>query len=160
MFAFLTQLCRTINRLVEYLLFALGASMALVVAVQVFFRYVLNDSLFWSEELARYMLVWLSFLGATVAAYHHLHPGVDVLTSRFSSVGQYICRLLVHGLTILLSLVMIFSGCQFAWFVRMQITPALGLPKWIVLTVIPLCGLLLLLYEAMFLLQTIRQRPT
>ena len=67
-----------INQSIEYLLFGLGFGMAMLVAVQVFFRYVLNQSLFWSEELARYLLIWLTFLGASCAYYRHAHPGVDI----------------------------------------------------------------------------------
>jgi TRAP-type C4-dicarboxylate transport system permease small subunit len=144
----------------EYLLFGLGLSMALLVAVQVFCRYILNSSLFWSEELSRYMLVWLSFFGATVAYYRNLHPGVDALTGRLSAGGQRCMRLLVHAVSMALALVMIISGSQFAWFVRMQISPALSVPKWIILAVIPLSGAILLLHALLFLLQTLhRGRP-
>jgi len=72
--------CAVTNRSIEYFISGLGFSMSILVAVQVFCRYVLNSSLFWSEELARYMLVWISFFGATVAYYRNLHPGVDVLS--------------------------------------------------------------------------------
>ena len=48
----LEKLSFTLNSWIEYLLFGLGFTMTVVVAVQVFFRYVLNQSLFWSEELA------------------------------------------------------------------------------------------------------------
>lgn len=59
----LERISRSVNHWVEYVLFGLGFTMSVVVAVQVFFRYALNHSLFWSEELARYILVWLTFLG-------------------------------------------------------------------------------------------------
>jgi len=154
---FLDKTCAAVNRCIEYLLFGLGFSMAILVAVQVFCRYILNSSLFWSEELARYMLVWLSFFGATVAYYHHLHPGVDVLTSRLSAVKQQISQLVVHLISMALALVMVISGTQFAWFVRMQISPALGLPKWIILAVIPLSGTVLFFYALTFLVQTIKR---
>ena len=49
---FFNKISTQVNQAVEVLLFGLGFSMALIVAVQVFFRYVLNQSLFWSEELA------------------------------------------------------------------------------------------------------------
>ena len=157
MLRFLDKTCAAVNRCIEYLLFGLGFSMAILVAVQVFCRYILNSSLFWSEELARYMLVWLSFFGATVAYYHHLHPGVDVLTSRLSAVKQQISQLVVHLISMVLALVMVISGTQFAWFVRMQISPALGLPKWIILAVIPLSGTVLFFYALTFLVQTIKR---
>ena len=154
MLTLLDTLCRKVNRSLEYLLFGLGFSMALLVAVQVFFRYVLNSSLFWSEELARYMLVWLSFAGAGVAYFRNLHPGVDVLTSRLPAGGRRAARMLVHLVTMGLALVMVIAGTQFAWFVRMQITPALGLPKWVVLAVIPAGGLVLFLFALVFFLHT------
>jgi len=150
----LQKFCAALNQAVEYLLFGLGLSMALVVAVQVFCRYVLNASLFWSEELARYMLVWLTFFGATVAYYRNLHPGVDALTNRLSPGKKRLTRLMVHLVCMALALVMIVSGTQFAWFVRRQISPALGLPKWIILAVIPASGIIFFLYGLAFFLKT------
>ncbi len=132
--------------------------MALLVAVQVFCRYILNSSLFWSEELARYMLVWLSFLGANVAYYRNLHPGVDTITSRLSASKQRISRVLVHIITMALGLVMLVSGTQFAWFIRAQISPALSIPKWIILSVIPISGVLFFVYALLFFLKTIQHK--
>jgi TRAP-type C4-dicarboxylate transport system permease small subunit len=154
---FLEKTCAAVNGAIEYSLFGLGFSMAILVAVQVFCRYVLNSSLFWSEELARYMLVWLSFLGATVAYYRNLHPGVDALTSRISPEKQHITRLLVHVSSMILALIMIISGSQFAWFVRMQISPALAIPKWIILAVIPVSGAIFFVYALAFFLKTLQQ---
>ena len=157
MLGFFEKTCATVNQGVEYLLFGLGFSMAILVAVQVFCRYVLNSSLFWSEELARYMLVWLSFLGATVAYYRNLHPGVDALVSKISADKRRITRLLVHITVISLALIMVISGCQFAWFVRMQISPAMAVPKWIILAVIPLSGAIFFIYALAFFLRSIQR---
>ena len=140
------QLSAAINRWVEFLLFGLGLSMALVVALQVFFRYVLNHSLFWSEELARFMLVWLSFLGASTAYKRGLHPGVDVLTSRLSPPLQKACAHLVHVASLALFIVMIIYGAEFAYFIRAQISPALYLPKWTVFAIIPVSGLVMAIH--------------
>lgn len=157
MLRFLDKTCAATNRWIEYLLFGLGFSMAILVAVQVFCRYILNSSLFWSEELARYMLVWLSFFGATVAYYRNLHPGVDALTSRLSAAKRRISQQLVYITTMGLAMIMVISGTQFAWFVRMQISPALSIHKWIILIVIPLSGTLLFVYALTFFLKTLKQ---
>ena len=140
------RLSTAVNRWVEYLLFGLGLSMAMVVAMQVFFRYVLNHSLFWSEELARFMLVWLSFLGASAAYKRGLHPGVDVLTSHLPPIVQKACTHLVHIVSLVLFTVMIVHGAAFAHFIRAQISPALYLPKWTVFAVIPASGLILFVH--------------
>jgi len=155
---FLEKSCALVNQVAEYLLFGIGLSMALLVATQVFCRYVLNTSLFWSEEFARYMLVWLSFLGATVAYYRHLHPGVDTLTSRLSASKRRLTQLFVHVITIALGVVMMVSGTQFAWFVRLQVSPALSIPKWIILIIIPFCGVLFCIYALLFFLKTFQQK--
>ena len=147
----LEHLSAVVNRWVEYLLFGLGFSMALVVALQVFFRYGLNHSLFWSEELARFMLVWLSFLGASTAYKRGVHPGVDLLTERLSTSYQKICRHLVHIVSLMLFAVMIVYGVQFAYVIRAQISPALYLPKWAVFAIIPASGLIFTIHCLAFL---------
>jgi TRAP-type C4-dicarboxylate transport system permease small subunit len=146
----LVRLSGRINQWIEYLVVGLGVSMALLVAVQVFFRYILNQSLFWSEEMARYFLVWLTFLGATAAYYRHAHPGVDVLYNRMSPKLQIVCSLFTHTVSFGLFAIMVIYGCQFAYFVKLQTTPALQIPKWIVLSIIPISGLIFMIHNVRF----------
>lgn len=134
------------NRLAEYSLLGLGILMTLIVVSQVFCRYVLNDSLFWSEELARFLLVWLTFLGASVAYWRGMHPGVDVLYARLPSPAKRINRIIVHLLSLFFFAIMIGYGVKFAYFIRLQTTPALGLAKWIIFAIIPASGILFTLH--------------
>jgi TRAP-type C4-dicarboxylate transport system permease small subunit len=150
---FIERLSDAINQWVEYSLFVFGFSMALIVATQVFFRYVLNESLFWSEELARFLLVWLTFLGATVAYRRRVHPGIDVLYARMTPSIKKVSTLLTHLVSMALFTVMIYYGYQFAYFVRLQISPALQLPKWIVLGIIPVSGLIFMIHLSALMLR-------
>ncbi|MDJ0669068.1 MAG: TRAP transporter small permease [Desulfobacterales bacterium] len=154
------QLSRRVNQTVEWGLAGLGLVMVVVVAAQVFCRYVLNHSLFWSEELARYLLVWLTFLGATVAYHRRAHPSIDMLQARVApsvaramTIAGYLVALLFFG-------VLTIYGFQFAHFVRAQISPALQIPKWTVLVVLPLSGAILCLHTWALLLDAFRRgRP-
>ena len=143
----------TCNRYAEYLLLLLGVAMTTTVILQVFCRYALNHSLFLSEELARYLLVWLTFIGATVAYRRNMHPGVDFLFKRLERKNRDRIRQLVHLVSLLFFLIMIWYGCAFAYFIRAQTTPALSLPKWLIFSIIPLCGVLFSLHAAAFLLR-------
>ena len=144
---------RFCNNWVEKSLALLGISMAIIVVLQVFCRYLLNHSLFWSEELARYLLIWLSFLGATAAYYRKVHPGIDILTSKLKKNQSRIISLAVHGISILFFLIMIIYGTLFAHFIRVQISPALGVPKWLIVSIIPISGILFLLHALSFVAQ-------
>ena len=136
------------NALVEQGLFGLGAAMVVVVAAQVFFRYVLNQSLFWSEELARYILVWLTFLGASVAYRRNAHPRIELFSARLGAPAARILRIASHLVAAAFFGLLVIYGAQFAYFVRLQISPALQLPKGVVMLVLPVSGLLLLLHAA------------
>jgi TRAP-type C4-dicarboxylate transport system permease small subunit len=121
----------------------------------VFCRYVLNHSLFWSEELARYFLVWLTFLGASVAYRRKVHPGIDVIHRRMSPSKRKFCIMTVYIISMILFGVMVFFGLKFAYFVRLQISPALYLPKWVLFSIIPISGLILMVHGLAFLLDEI-----
>ena len=152
----LERFSRSVNQWVEYSLFGLGFTMSVVVAVQVFFRYVLNHSLFWSEELARYLLVWLTFLGASVAYRRSLHPGIDIVYVRMPASIQRRISIFIHLVSMILFGVMIFYGVQFSYFVRLQISPAMDLPKWMVLCIIPFSGLIFMVHAATFLCRELK----
>ena len=143
---FILALSRRVNSFVEALVALMGMGMVAIVGSQVFARYALNHSLFWSEELARVLLIWLTFLGATSAYYRGAHPGVDALVSRVGPRLQRRIRPLVHLAGMVLFGVMLVYGIEFAYFVRLQITPALGLPKWIPMAVVPLSSLIFILH--------------
>jgi TRAP-type C4-dicarboxylate transport system permease small subunit len=156
MLFFLKNLSDALNHNVEKMLFAMGALMTLVVVVQVIARYVLNHSLFWSEELARYLLVWLTFLGASVAYHRGVHPGVDVIFTRLSFRWQQGARVGIHLVSLFLFGVMVVKGVSFAWFVRLQISPALSLPKWVIMAIVPLAGAVLMVHGVRFLAEAMR----
>jgi TRAP-type C4-dicarboxylate transport system permease small subunit len=136
----LDGLSRILNSGVEKLVAAITAVMVAVVAAQVFARYILNHSLFWSEELARYLLVWLAVLGATAGYRRGLHPGLDLFHGRLHSIvirGMQICTAVI---SLFFFAVLVYHGVSFAHFIRAQISPALQIPKWIVFSIIPLGG--------------------
>jgi TRAP-type C4-dicarboxylate transport system permease small subunit len=62
-----------LGRLEEWLLVAAFSVMGVVLLAQVFFRYVLNAPLIWSEELARYLMVWITFLGINYGIRRGVH---------------------------------------------------------------------------------------
>jgi TRAP-type C4-dicarboxylate transport system permease small subunit len=140
-------------RAVDISLSALGITMAVIVTLEVFCRYLLNHSLFWAEELARYILVWLTFLGATAAYWRKAHPGIDILTAKMGPRLYRANAVLVHSLSLSLFLVMVYYGINFSYFVRLQITPALSLPKWIIFAIIPISGTIFVCHCFYFLLK-------
>jgi len=73
----LSALNATANRLIGHVVVLFFAAMTTIILMQVFFRYVLENSLSWSEELARYLFIWLTFLGASIAMRENAHIKVS-----------------------------------------------------------------------------------
>ncbi|ROQ89842.1 TRAP transporter small permease [Desulfosoma caldarium] len=141
-------LSRRLNRGVEITTGILAMLMALVTGLQVFFRYVLNHSLFWSEEVGRILLVWITFLGATVAYRRKAHVGIDVVVRRLGPDIQRNLERLLLAASCLFFLVLITFGVQFIGFIAHQKTPALGLPMGVPYMVIPLSGVIFCIHAA------------
>ncbi|MBW1974243.1 MAG: TRAP transporter small permease [Deltaproteobacteria bacterium] len=135
-----------LNYVVEWLLCFLGIVMAVVMTIQVFCRYVLNHSLFWSEEFGRICLVWLSFLGATSAYKRHLHIGIDFLTRKLPLYQQKICSLLTIIASCYFYGVLVYFGIKFVGFVSFQKTAAIGLPMSVTYLVIPISGFIFFIH--------------
>lgn len=70
--------------------------MVVLVFGNVVLRYAFNSSITISEELSRWLFVWVTFMGAVVAVRQHAHLGTDVLVSRLSPTGKKICLVLGH----------------------------------------------------------------
>jgi len=72
--------------------------MVVLVFGNVVLRYGFNSGITISEELSRWLLVWLTFLGAIVAMREHAHLGVDTLIRKLPASGKRICFILNYGL--------------------------------------------------------------
>jgi TRAP-type transport system small permease protein len=99
-----------IQKLVEHLL-VLGMSvMGLMVLGNVILRYVFNSGLEVSEEVSRFIFVWLTFLGSIVALKEGVHLGVDTLVRRLPKPARLLCYWLSHAL-MLWCCWLIWIGC-------------------------------------------------
>jgi TRAP-type C4-dicarboxylate transport system permease small subunit len=73
-------------------------AMVVLVFSNVVLRYVFNSGIAVSEELSRWLLVWLTFLGAIVALRRHAHLGVDTLVRALSPRGRFVCFVISYVL--------------------------------------------------------------
>jgi TRAP-type transport system small permease protein len=96
-------------KLIGYLIAAMLAVMVVLVFGNVFMRYAFNSGFTVSEELSRWLFVWLTFLGAVVALRRNGHLGTDMLVGKLGPAGKRVCM----GLSLLLMLYcvwLIFKG--------------------------------------------------
>lgn len=123
-------------------------SVALVsMAAQVVCRYLLGDSLIWSEELARYALVWSSMIGAAVAYRQGGHVAITNVVEQLPPMIRIASVRLVHLLILLFAGLVTWTGWLLAMrnFARHQLSAALQIEiAWIYLA-IPAGGLLMML---------------
>src|SRR3954469_6691952 len=116
---------------------ALLASYFVLVLLQVFFRYVLNESLFWAEELVRGAMLWGIMLSTARVGAPRGHIRVEVLELMLPPRGRRVVIWLANALTLAFSLILLWAGLQFVERTWMQQSPVLDVPKWTVYLAIP-----------------------
>jgi TRAP-type C4-dicarboxylate transport system permease small subunit len=106
---------RLIDRLCRLLSFVMVACLALMVVMvfgNVVLRYGFNTGITISEELSRWLFVWMTFLGALVALRRHAHLGTDTVVGRLPVAGKKICLGITHLLMIWVCGVMLKGAWQ------------------------------------------------
>lgn len=114
--------------------------------LQVFTRFVLNSSLSWTEELARYTFIWANMLGAILCTKNKSNATVSVVTDNLSVEKQVVLNKIVDVLSIIIGLILLFYGSKVAWAVRTQLSPALRISMSFVYGAAPVFGALLIFY--------------
>lgn len=114
------QLNRVVLELFKRLLIAILAIMTGIVVASVFFRYVLNDALPWSEEIAKFFMVWLTFLAAPVGLSRGAHVAIEALSARLSGRINQMLQAIIFILIIWLMVVFVDEGSFLTWNARIQ----------------------------------------
>lgn len=116
-----------LDRAFQVALVILFSSIVVVGGLQVFNRYVLNQSLSWSEEFQIYGHIWLIFLSIPVAYNRAAHIGMNLLVKQFSPKVQNALSLATHVLWLVLALFIVFYTTVVMGVAKNQTSPALGL---------------------------------
>jgi TRAP-type C4-dicarboxylate transport system permease small subunit len=111
----------------EAVLCALLVTMVAVTFAQVVFRYVLQASLSWSEEVARFLLIWVSCLGAAYAFKTRSHFALRVVVDRLEPSDQRVVAILVRIVVTLFLAVFCWQALRFTLEVRGMVAPATGM---------------------------------
>lgn len=127
------------NKVEESLIVVLMAAMATIVFVQVVFR-ALNLSLTWSEELSRYLTIWISFIGASYGFRKGSHIGVEAIKNAFPPKARRIFELISYIVSIILSVLVIMTGITIVQTQMKfgQLSPAMRIPMWTAYISIPI----------------------
>jgi len=121
-------LLRGIDTTLNWALTIILTIMLVVVSAQIWYRFVLNDPLTWSEEVARYLFVWISFLGSAVGVRYNVHLGIDLIDKILSPKGRKIMTVLVNLLMQIFLGVVIIWGIRILHVVQFQKSASLGIP--------------------------------
>lgn len=121
-------------------------AMVVLVLMQVLFRYLLNFSLAWTEEISRYLFVWISLLGAGLAFNRGEHSGYESLVNALPKrLGMLLLVLGDLGVGALVA-VMGLGSIELIKFGRFQFTPALMWPMSYIYWVFPVSAAVFLAY--------------
>lgn len=135
------------DRLEEYLIVAFLVVTTLLIFYQVVMRYVFNDSPIWTEEIARFMYVWESWLGISLTQKYGRHIKIEVLIGKLKEAKLSVILIIADIITIVICFILVKYGIQVTELIYnlKQTSSGTRFPMWIVYSAVPVsCGLMIL----------------
>ncbi len=143
---------RNVSGGLSWLLILLMAAMVLNVLWQVWTRFVLRDPSSYTEELARYLLIWLGLLGAGYGVGHRVHLSIDLLRARLPQRGRLRLEFLIEILILLFAVaVLVVGGSRLVSMTLFlgQVSAALQIKLGYVYLALPLSGCLIAFFSGL-----------
>jgi TRAP-type C4-dicarboxylate transport system permease small subunit len=152
----LNKIKSSIDFLLKWVLVVIMAVMTINVLWQVFSRFVLQNPSSFTEEFARYMLIWVGILGASYVAGQKMHLAIDLLPSKLMGKPKAYLEIFIELCIFIFALVvMVIGGIRLVTITLMlnQISAALQVQLGYVYSIIPLSGILMMFYSIYFIRQ-------
>lgn len=155
----ISKLEKIVTFLLEYFIISIYIVMIALGFSQVVFRYVLRDSIFWSEEFLTYVFIWLVFMGAALAVKSNSHPSVDVfinlIARKKGKITHYHQIIMFSGMLLYAVIATIYG---FDLYTKaMSFSSALMIPYKYVYLALPVGSVLIGFYAIIHLLSTINK---
>ena len=151
---------RVLTKILIYFLIFLMGFMVFTVSWQIFTRFILNDPSLYSEEIAGFLLIWIGMLGSTYALLEKSHIGIDVVTKNFIGKEKAMSEIFIYSIIILFSFfVLIIGGLRLVYITLSlnQISPALGIRMAYIYLVVPLSGIMMIVFSIDFIKKIIQE---
>ena len=139
-----------VSRILEWILIVIFALLVLDVLFQVFSRYLLGTSFTWTEEFARFALIWMTILGAAYLNGTQEHLSMDFLYQKLSSSNQKKVATLIEVLVFLFAfVVMVIGGLNLVYTTLHleQLSGTLRIPLGYVYAIMPFSGFLIMCFS-------------
>jgi TRAP-type C4-dicarboxylate transport system permease small subunit len=136
-----------LGKILEALIVILISVMTVLMFAQVLGRYVFKNGLYWAEELSRFSMVYLVYLGAAIASKNHDHISVTILDELLQKKAGYtLYRTLIALINLAFLAIVSIIGLKSLAMVRAQTSPNMGIPMSIAYAAIPIGSILMMLY--------------
>ncbi len=135
-----------IRRIVEAVTVLGVAAYSILICLQVFYRYGLNSSLTWSEELVQFILFWTVMLGSAIATDRGAHIILNPLEEHLGPRGRRVRSLLAELGTIVFCGVLAYYGFVLAYRTRFMTSSAADIPMAYVYAAMPVGALLIIFF--------------
>ncbi len=139
-----------LNTILEKILVVILGVMVINVSWQVFSRYVLANPSSFTDELARYLMIWLGVMGTSYVSGKKLHVAIDILPDKLSPKRQVKLKKIINLIIILFAtLIFVVGGSKLVYlsYILGQKSAALQIPLYVVYLCIPLSGLCIVFFK-------------
>jgi TRAP-type transport system small permease protein len=134
------------RNILESIVGILFSVLIIITLLGVFYRYVLNDPISWTEELGRYLMIWMTLFGATVGVKRGIHLRLEInLFSLFPKWAIPAGKMLIDICVMCLLFVVAFYGIKYCKVAQAYTSPVLGISMGYIWSAVPLNGFLMLL---------------
>jgi TRAP-type C4-dicarboxylate transport system permease small subunit len=151
----LIRLCDRLRWAAKGLLVVSGAVMSVIVMLQIIFRFVIFIPLPWSEELARYLMIWTGMVGSFVALREGRHIGVTMVVDRLPPRAATWVSVFVQAATILFLVILAQQGLALTLVNLSQLSPAMRIPMFYPYLAVPVGAALMIVELTAGILQSI-----
>ncbi len=125
--------------------FAILTTLIAVLTLQVAGRQLPGLFFPWTEEVSRFLFVWLAFLGTALAVQRNAHVAIHVFADRTGPGVQLVLGLITRSLVVGFALIMVYYGLRLCMTTRM-VSTVLRLPMWLPYAAIPVAGMLIVFH--------------
>lgn len=145
-----------VDRILFYILFIVVVAILFCVTLQVFSRYLLNAPVIFTEELVRFLLIWLGLLGGAYTFGVKGHIALTLLLDKFNIKIKNILNIVIDIIVLMLALfVLIIGGVKLINLTSNQLSPVLVIPMWWVYSCAPISGVIILFYQIYYIIKNI-----